>query len=221
MFSRFFIDRPIFAAVLSIIITLAGGISVFSLPLAQFPSVSPPTVQVQCNYPGASARDVSEAVAAPIEQQVNGVENMFYMSSQCANDGSYNLTVTFRNGVDLNMATVMVQNRVNLAIPSLPDVIKQTGVTTRKRSPDILMGVALVSPNARYDQLYMSNYAVLQIKDELARVRGVGDVFLFGQRDYSMRIWLNPAKVSVRKVTTAEVVAAIREQNTQAATGSL
>ncbi len=186
MFSRFFIDRPIFAAVLSIIITLAGGISVFSLPLAQFPSVSPPTVQVTCVYPGDDAKDVAEAVAAPIEQQVNGVENMYYMSSSCANDGSYNLTVTFRNGVDLNLAQVMVTNRVNLAIPSLPDVIKQTGVTTLKRSPDILMGVALVSPNGRYDQLYMSNYAVLQIKDELARVRGVGDVFLFGQRDYSM-----------------------------------
>jgi multidrug efflux pump len=207
--------------VLSIIITLAGGISAFSLPLAQFPSVSPPTVQVTCVYPGASAKDVAEAVAAPIEQQVNGVENMYYMSSSCANDGSYNLTVTFRNGVDLNMAQVMVTNRVNLAIPSLPDVIKQTGVTTLKRSPDILMGVALVSPNGRYDQLYMSNYAVLQIKDELARVRGVGDVFLFGERDYSMRIWLNPAKMSARNVTTAEVVAAIREQNVQAATGSL
>src|SRR5947209_6028698 len=221
MFSRFFIDRPIFAAVLSILITLAGGISVFSLPLAQFPSISPPTVTVSAVYPGASARDVAEAVAAPIEQQVNGVENMFYMSSQCANDGTYNLTVTFRNGVDLNMATVMVQNRVNLAIPSLPEVIKQTGVMTRKRSPDILMGLALVSPDGRYDQLYMSNYAVLQIKDELARMHGVGDVFLFGQRDYSMRIWLNPAKMSARGVTTAEVVAAIREQNVQAATGSL
>jgi multidrug efflux pump len=221
MFSRFFIDRPIFASVLSIVITLAGGISVFSLPLAQFPSVSPPTVSVTCVYPGASAKDVAEAVAAPIEQQVNGVENMYYMSSSCANDGSYNLTVTFRNGVDLNMAQVMVTNRVNLAIPSLPDVIKQTGVTTLKRSPDILMGVALTSPNARYDQLYMSNYAVLQIKDELARVRGVGDVFLFGQRDYSMRIWLNPAKMSVRNVTTSEVVAALREQSTPAATGSL
>src|SRR5437764_4613747 len=147
VFSRFFIDRPIFAAVLSIVITLAGGISVFSLPLAQFPSISPPTVTVSAVYPGASARDVAEAVAAPIEQQVNGVENMFYMSSQCANDGTYNLTVTFRNGVDLNMATVMVQNRVNLAIPSLPEVIKQTAVTTRKRSPDIRMVLAPVPPD--------------------------------------------------------------------------
>src|SRR5437764_558316 len=211
MFSRFFIDRPIFASVLSIVITLAGGISVFSLPLAQFPSVSPPTVQVTCVYPGASAKDVAEAVAAPIEQQVNGVENMYYMSSSCANDGSYNLTVTFRNGVDLNMAQVMVTNRVNLAIPSLPDVIKQTGVTTLKRSPDILMGLALVSPDGRYDQLYMSNYAVLQIKDELARLHGIGDVFLFGQRDYSMRALLNAAKMSTRNLTATEVVGGIRE----------
>src|SRR6266478_3107518 len=176
MISRFFIDRPIFAAVLSIVITLAGAISVFTLPLAQFPSITPPTVQVQCNYPGASARDVAEAVAAPIEQQVNGVEGTMYMSSQCANDGSYNLTVTFKPGIDLNMAQVLVQNRVNLAIPSLPDVIKQTGVTTRKRSPDILMGIALFSPDGRYDQLYLSNFALMQIKDELARIPGVGDV---------------------------------------------
>src|SRR5437667_2894838 len=146
MISRFFINRPIFASVLSILITLAGGISVFTLPLSQFPNITPPTVSVQCTYPGASAQDVADAVAAPIEQQVNGVEGMMYMSSQCANDGSYNLTVTFQPGIDLNMAVVMVQNRVNLAIPALPDVIKQTGVTTRKRSPDILMGIAITSP---------------------------------------------------------------------------
>ena len=143
MISRFFIDRPIFAAVLSIVITLAGGVSVFNLGLAQFPQVTPPTVQVTCNYPGASAKDVAEAVAAPIEQQVNGVEGMMYMSSQCTNDGQYNLTVTFQHGVDLNMAQVLVQNRVSLAVPMLPDVIKQTGVTTLKRSPDILCGIAL------------------------------------------------------------------------------
>ncbi len=221
MFSRFFIDRPIFASVLSIVITLAGGIAVFSLPLAQFPPIAPPTVQVTCNYPGASARDVAEAVAAPIEQQVNGVENMFYMSSQCANDGSYNLTLTFRNGVDLDMAQVMVQNRVNLAIPSLPDVIKQTGVSTRKRSPDILMGLALVSPDGRYDQLYLSNYAILQVRDELARVKGVGDVFVFGQRDYSMRIWVNPRRLAARGLSAADFVRIIREENSQVASGSI
>src|SRR5262249_45667647 len=219
--SRFFIHRPIFASVLSILITLAGGISVFTLPLAQFPAITPPTVQVTCNYPGASAQDVADAVAAPIEQRVNGVEGMMYMSSQCANDGSYNLTVTFYPGIDVNMAQVLVQNRVNLAVPQLPDVIKQTGVTTRKRSPDILMGLALNSPNGRYSQLYLSNFALMQVKDELARVPGVGDVFLFGQRDYSMRIWVDPAKLQARRLSAADVVAALREQNAQVATGAV
>src|SRR6516165_7814432 len=221
MISRFFIDRPIFASVLSIVITLAGGISLFALPLAQFPAITPPTVQVSCNYPGASAREVADAVAAPIEQQVNGVERMMYMSSQCANDGSYNLTVTFFQGVDLNMAQVLVQNRVNLAVPQLPDVIKQTGVTTRKRSPDILMGLAIKSPSGRYDQLYLSNFALMQVKDELARLPGVGDVFLFGQRDYSMRIWLDPSRLGSRGLSAADVVRAIREQNAQVATGAI
>ena len=221
MLSRFFINRPIFAAVLSILITLAGGVSVFTLPLAQFPSISPPTVQVTCNYPGANAKDVAEAVAAPIEQQVNGVEGMMYMSSQCTNDGTYNLTVTFKHGVNLDMAQVLVQNRVNLAVPLLPEVIKQTGVTTLKRSPDILMGIALNSPNGRYDQLYLSNYALMQIRDELSRVPGVGDVFLFGQRDYSMRIWVDPERLAGRGMTAGDVVNAIREQNSQVATGSI
>ena len=221
MISRFFIDRPIFASVLSIVITLAGGLSVLTLALAQFPAISPPTVSVSCNYPGASAKEVADAVAAPIEQQVNGVERMMYMSSQCANDGSYSLTVTFHQGVDVNMAQVLVQNRVNLAIPQLPEVIKQTGVTTRKRSPDILMGIALNSPDGRYDQLYLSNFALMQIKDELARVKGVGDVFLFGERDYSMRIWVNPNLAAARGLTATDVVQAIREQNAQVATGAV
>jgi multidrug efflux pump len=221
MISRFFIDRPIFATVLSIVITLAGGVSVFTLPLAQFPQITPPTVQVTCNYPGASAKEVADAVASPIEQQVNGVENMMYMSSQCANDGSYNLTVTFHQGIDLNMAQVLVQNRVSLAVPQLPEVIKQTGVTTRKRSPDILMGMAINSPDGRYNQLYLSNFALMQVKDELARVPGVGDVFLFGQRDYSMRIWVDPAKLAMRQLSAADVVRAIREQNSQVATGAI
>jgi multidrug efflux pump len=219
--SRFFIDRPIFAAVLSIVITLAGGVSVFNLGLAQFPPVTPPTVQVTCTYPGASAKDVAEAIAAPIEQQVNGVEGMMYMSSQCANDGSYNLTVTFRQGFNLNMAQVLVQNRVNLAVPLLPDVIKQTGVTTLKRSPDILCGIALLSPDGRYDQLFVSNYAVLQVKDELARVDGVGDIFLFGQRDYSMRIWVDPHKMASRGLAASDVADALREQNAPVATGAI
>jgi multidrug efflux pump len=219
--SRFFIDRPIFAAVLSIVITLAGALSLYSLPLAQFPSVTPPTVQVTCTYPGASAKEVADAVASPIEQQVNGVENMMFMSSQCANDGTYNLTVTFHTGVNLDMAQVMVQNRVNLAVPQLPEVIRQTGVTTQKKSPDILMGLALNSPDGRYDQLYLSNYALMQIKDELVRIQGVGDIFLFGQRDYSMRVWVDPHKFTARGLSTADVVRAIREENNTVAIGSV
>jgi multidrug efflux pump len=219
--SRFFINRPIFAAVLSIVITLAGGVSVFNLGLAQFPPVTPPTVQVTCTYPGASAKDVAEAIAAPIEQQVNGVEGMMYMYSQCANDGSYNLTVTFRPGFNLNMAQVLVQNRVSLAVPLLPDVIKQTGVTTLKRSPDILCGIAILSPDNRYDQLFVSNYAVLQVKDELSRVDGVGDIFLFGQRDYSMRIWVDPHKMASRGLAASDVSNALREQNAPVATGAI
>ena len=187
MFSRFFIDRPIFASVLSIVITLAGFLAVFNLPLAQYPPVTPPVVQVNCNYPGARRKVVAQAVAAPIEQQVNGVENMLYMSSQCTNDGSYNLAVTFKHGVNLNLAQVLVQNRVNLALPMLPDVLKATGVTTRKMSPDILMSVNLNSPGDRYDQLYLSNYALMHVRDELLRLAGISDIFIAGQRDYSMR----------------------------------
>jgi multidrug efflux pump len=220
VFSRFFIDRPIFAAVLSIVITLAGAISLFTLPLAQFPRISPATVQVQCTFPGASAVDVATAVAAPIEQYVNGVEGMMYMSSQCTNDGGYNLTVTFYQGVNLDMAQVLVQNRVTLAIPSLPEVIKATGVTTRKKPPDILMGLALNSPKGRYDQLYLSNFALRFIRDELSRLEGVADVFLFGQRDYSMRVWLDPAKLAFMGLSADDVSKAIREQNTTLATGT-
>jgi multidrug efflux pump len=219
--SRFFIDRPIFAAVLSIVIVLAGLLSIITLPLAQFPSITPPTVQVTCTYPGASAKEVADAVAAPIEQQVNGVEGIMYMSSQSANDGTYSLTVTFQHGINVNMAQVLVQNRVNLALPLLPEVIKQTGVTTLKRSPDILMGLAINSPTGRYDQLYLSNFALMQIKDELARIPGVGDVFLFGQRDYSMRVWVDPSKLSARGLGAGDVVKAIAEQNQQVATGAI
>jgi multidrug efflux pump len=219
--SRFFIDRPIFASVLSIVITLAGGVSVFSLPLAQYPQITPPTIQVMCNYPGASAQVVAESVAAPIEQQVNGVEDMLYMSSNSTNDGSYNLTVTFKPGVNLNFAQVLVQNRVNLAMPQLPDVVKATGVTTRKRNPDILLIVSIYSPDGSRDNLYLSNYATIQVKDELSRVDGVGDVFLFGQQDYSMRIWVDPQRLAARGMTAGDVVAALREQNVQVASGQI
>ncbi len=221
MFSRFFIDRPIFASVLSIAITLTGGIALFTLPLALYPPVSPPNVSVSCSFPGADARTVSESVASPIEEQVNGVENMLYMSSSCTNDGAYSLTVTFEHGVDLNLAQIRVQNRVSLATPKLPDVIKQTGVLTRKRAPDILMSMALVSPDRSYDQLYLSNYALMHVKEELARVPGVGDISMFGQKDYSMRIWVDPEKLASRNMTAGDVVAAIREQNIPVATGQI
>jgi multidrug efflux pump len=217
--SRFFVDRPIFACVLSITITLAGGICLFTLPLAQFPPISPPNVTVACIYPGASAKDVAGSVAAPIEQEVSGVEGMLYMSSSCTNDGSYNLTVTFKHGVNLNMAQVLVQNRVSLALPKLPDVIRQTGVTVRKRSPDVLMGIAITSPRGTYDQLYLSNYTVTRIKDELSRVPGVSDIAMMGQRDYSMRIWVDPNKLASRNLVAGDVANAVREQNAQVAAG--
>ena len=180
--SKFFIDRPIFAAVLSVVIVIAGAIAVTTLPIAQYPEIAPPTVQVTCAYPGANASVVADTVASPIEQQVTGVENMLYMSSQCTNDGQYSLTVTFDVGVNLDMAQVLVQNRVNLALPSLPDVVKQTGVSVKKRSPSILLVVNLFSPDGSYDQLKLSNYATINLRDELAQLSGVGDISMFGNR---------------------------------------
>src|SRR5579872_6250881 len=221
MFSRFFIDRPIFASVLSIIITLAGFISLWTLPIAQYPEITPPTVEVSAVYPGANAQVVADTVAAPIEQQVNGVENMLYMSSQCANDGSYALTVTFKNGVDLNMAQVLVQNRVALAQPILPDLVKRRGVTVKKKSPNVLMIVNLFSPDASRDNLYLSNYATIQLKDELSRLPGVGDISYMGQRDYSMCVWLDSGNMSSRGLTANDVVLAIQGQNVQVAAGQL
>ncbi len=213
MFSRFFIDRPIFASVISILIILAGVFSYLRLPIAQYPLITPPTIVVSCNYPGASAREVARDVAAPIEQEVNGVENMLYMSSQSANDGSYSLTVTFQPGVKLNFAQVLVQNRVNRAVPRLPQVVRQTGITTRKRSPDILLFVSVISPDGSRDNLYLSNYANLMLRDEIARIDGMGDVFLFGGQDYSMRVWVDPGKLAARNMSAGDVVKALNEQN--------
>ena len=219
--SRFFIDRPIFASVLSIIITLAGGIAVGTLPVSQYPDITPPTVEVSGYYPGANAKVVADTVAAPIEQQVNGVEGMMYMSSQCTNDGMYTLTVTFRIGIDLNMAQVLVQNRVSLAEPILPELVKRRGVMVKKKSPSILMIVNLFSPDNSQDNLYLSNFATIQIRDELARLDGVGDITYLGQRDYSMRVWLDPGKMSFRNLSATDVANAIQQQNTQVAAGQI
>jgi len=221
MFSRFFIDRPILASVPSILITLLGLAAVFRLPVAQYPEITPPTIRVNCTYPGASAQVVADTVAAPIEQRVNGVEDMLFMSSQCSNDGTYQLTVTFKVGTNLNMAQVLVQNRVALATPTLPDIVKQVGVSVMKRSPDLMLMVHLISPNGRYDQLYLSNYAVINLADEISRLDGVGDVFVMGQRDYSMRVWLDPDRLTSLGMTAGDVVKSLREQNVQVAAGQI
>src|SRR5437868_4525536 len=221
MFSRFFIDRPIFASVLSIVIALTGGIALLSLPIAQYPPITPPSVQVSISYPGASAQVVADTVAAPIEQQVNGVEGMLYMSSQMGNDGSYTLTVTFDIGTDLNTALVMVQNRVALAQPQLPNSVQLQGITIKKKTPDLLMIVSFLSPDGRYDDLYLSNFATIYVKDELLRVPGVSDITYLGERDYSIRAWLDPQKLAACDMTAIDVANAIRSQNVESAIGQV
>jgi gold/copper resistance efflux pump len=219
--SRFFIDRPIAAVVLSALIVIAGALSLGRLPLTEYPQVTPPTVVVRAAYPGANPKVIAETIAGPLEQEINGVEGMLYMSSQASGNGSLTVTVTFEPGVDADMAQVQVQNRVSRAVPRLPEEVQRIGITTQKASPDILMVVHLLSPESRYDPLYLSNYATLRIRDELARVPGVGDVLIFGAGDYSLRIWLDPDKVAARMLTAGDVVRAIREQNVQVAGGSV
>src|SRR5512147_641620 len=190
-FPHFFIDRPIFAAVLSIVVVILGGLAYFTLPVSQYPEITPPTIVVRASYPGANAETVATTVATPLEQEVNGVENMLYMSSYSSSDGSMALTITFKVGTNLDTAQVLVQNRVAVAEPRLPEDVRRIGITTRKSSPDLMMVVHMLSPDKTYDQLYVSNYASLRVRDELLRLDGVGDVILFGAREYSMRVWLN------------------------------
>ena len=221
MFARFFIDRPIFAAVLSILVTLGGIVGLVRLPIALYPEITPPTVEVAAVFPGANATEVVNTVAAPIEQQVNGVEGMMYMSSTSGNDGTYQLTITFKPGTDLNIAQVLVQNRVNLAQPVLPELVKRRGVVVKKKSTGQLMIVNLFSPDGTRPDLYLSNYATIQLRDELARIEGVGDIVTLGQRDYSMRIWLDPDKLAARDLTAADAVHAVEQQNAQVAAGQI
>jgi multidrug efflux pump len=217
--SRFFVDKPIFAAVLSVIVFVAGLISIFQLPISEYPEVVPPSVVVRAQYPGANPKVIAETVATPIEQEINGVEDMLYMTSQNTSDGALQLTVTFKIGTNVEQAETAVQNRVQRALPRLPEEVRQIGVTTVKSSPNITMVVHLNSPDGRYDDLYLRNYATLNVKDQLARITGMGDVQLFGSGDYAMRVWLDPQKVAARNLTATDVVNAIREQNVQVAAG--
>src|SRR5437899_10171491 len=220
-FSHFFIRRPIFAGVLSALIFIIGLIAMWRLPISEYPEVVPPTIVVQATYPGANPKTISETVAAPLEQVINGVENSLYMFSQATSDGVMALTVTFKLGTDIDKAQVQVQNRVAQALPKLPEEVRQLGVITTKQSPDLTMVVHLFSPNNRYDETYLRNYATLQVKDVLARIPGAGSVQLFGSGDYAMRVWLDPNKIAAKGLTASDVVAAIPEQNAQLAAGGI
>jgi len=214
-----FISKPIFASVLSIIIFLAGLISMFQLPIAEYPEVAPPSIVVTANFPGANPSTIAETVATPLEEQINGVENMLYMNSLANTDGRLAITVTFEIGTDVDLAQQLVQNRVSQALPRLPDITRQLGVTVVKSSSDLTMVVHLRSPSAKYDMLYLRNYANLNVKDQLAKIKGVGVVRLFGSGDYAMRVWLNPEKIAKRGLTASQVTNAIGAQNIQVAAG--
>src|ERR1700758_1495971 len=220
-FTHAFIDRPVLATVISVFITLIGLGALFVLPVAQYPEIVPPTVQITTTYPGASAETISRTVATPLEQQINGVENMIYMSSQSTGDGKLTITVTFRIGTDLNVAQMLTQNRVQDALPRLPEDVQRLGVQVRKATPNILLAVHLYSPDSSRDLLYISNYATLHVKDSLTRLPGVGDVTMQGGREYAMRIWLDPDKVAAHNLNANEVLAALRAQNVQVSAGIL
>lgn len=206
MISKFFIERPVLSNVIALLMILIGGVALFNLAIAQYPDVVPPTVQVATRYPGASAKTVIDTVALPIEQQVNGVEDMLYMQSYSGSDGTYTLTVTFKIGTDLNFAQVLVQNRVSSALSQLPQAVQNQGVTVQKRSTSILLFVTLTSPDSRYDSLYLSNYATINIRDELSRLPGVGNVTVFGAGQYSMRVWLDPNKLQAHGLVPQDVI---------------
>ena len=221
MFSQFFIDRPVFATVLSVVILLVGGVALVGMPVGQYPDVTPPTIAVTASYPGAGAEVVAETVTTPIEQEINGVEGMLYLASKSTGDGQSSIDVTFKLGTDIDKAQVLTQNRVAVALAKLPEEARRQGVTTRKKSPSILLCVNLFSPGERLDQLFISNFALLQVKDALARIEGVGDVQFLGARDYALRVWLDPAKLASRGLTATDVVRALREQNVQVAAGRI
>src|ERR1700716_3923383 len=220
-FSHFFVDRPIFASVIAIILTLVGAISFRALPITEYPEIAPPTVVVAATYAGASAEVIGQTVASPIEQEINGVENMIYMVSQSTGDGALSINVVFKPGTNVDQAQVLVQNRVSIAIPRLPEEVQRIGVTVKKKSPDLMLVIHLISPDGTLDQRYISNYATINIKDILTRIDGVGDTIIFGARDYAMRIWLDPARVQARGLTAGDVVVALRAANVSVAAGAI